>query len=126
MKMKYTIWICLIVIISACSKDYQGGEVLVRIKNQSDYDFKNLEFNPGSSMQVVGELKSGKSSDYYSFETAYHYGYISLNVDGEDLGLTPIDYVGETPLKSGKYTYVLDVVGNSGQNLSLTLIFVKD
>ena len=116
----------LMIVLSACTPEADEGVVLIRVKNESIYDFKYLEFNPGSTLLDVGELKSGKTSDYYSFDMAYHYGYIRLKIEGDELGLTPIDYVGETPLSGGKYTYILDVSGNQGQNLSLSLTFKED
>ena len=126
MKFLSAFLISLMIVLSTCTAEVDEGTVLIRIKNESVYNFKNLEFNPGSTLADVGELKAGKTSDYYSFETGYHYGYIRLKIDGDELGLTPYDYVGETPLSGGKYTYILDVSGNQGQNLSLSLTFKED
>ena len=116
--------IMLIIVFGSCSKN--SGEVQLRIENNSSFDFDDVQLNPGSDKKEIGPIKAGKKSVYHNFETAYRYGYISLNIQGNTLTLQPIDYVGETPLGPGKYTYVVGVDGNPATNASLTLELVVD
>jgi hypothetical protein len=75
--------------------------------------------------KAYGPLASGKSSDYMVFEGLYRYAYIRVEVDDMEYILQPIDYVGETPLSSGDYTYRLDI-SNPSDPWSLTLEFIKE
>ncbi|WP_370477711.1 hypothetical protein [Tamlana flava] len=47
-----------------------------------------------------------------------------MEIDGEVYTIQPIDFVGETPLEKGKYTYQIDANDSTEQygKLSLTLI----
>lgn len=50
--------------------------------------------------------------------------FVQLEIDGETYALQPIDYVGETPLENGSYTYQIDAndFQERYEKLSLTLI----
>jgi heat shock protein HslJ len=50
---------------------------------------------------------------------AYSYAYVKVTAGGDEFVLQPIDYVGESLLAPGEYTYVLDV---AEQQLLLTLV----
>jgi hypothetical protein len=71
------------------------------------------------------DLNAGDVSEYKTFEKAYRYAYIELIVEGEIYRLQPNDYVGETPLAIGNYTYELNF-DFQGQYGSLTISLVKD
>lgn len=82
----------------------------IRIKNGSHYDFCNINIvGPDGSLVHYGALRAGKTTCYYAYKEAYSYTYINLTVDGEQYVLQPIDYIGETPLGIGKFTYLLDI-----------------
>tara|TARA_R110002126_G_scaffold90404_1_gene215484 strand:+ start:4537 stop:4701 length:165 start_codon:yes stop_codon:yes gene_type:complete len=51
---------------------------------------------------------------------AFRYAYIELTVDEEPYRLQPYNFVGETPLENGSYTYSLNL-DNKG-NVLLELI----
>jgi hypothetical protein len=76
--------------------------------NSSDYDFCNVVINL-SEGRNHGEIKSGENTCYREYDKAYRYAYVSLTIDGEDLVVQPIDYVGETPLGIGYFTYHLEI-----------------
>lgn len=50
-------------------------------------------------------MKAAKKTDYKVFESAYGYAFIELEIGGKTYTIQPIDYVGETPLEDGNYTY---------------------
>jgi hypothetical protein len=58
-----------------------------------------------------GELMPGKASGYQAIQPAYRYANIALLAGGRQLQLAPDDYVGEKPLGVGKFSYVIDRVG---------------
>jgi|GEM_PF-6262037 len=81
----------------------------IRIWNRSEFDMEQVSLQILSQTESFGLIASGQTSGYVGFETAYHYGKLDVLVNGEQLSMIPIDYVGETPLEPGYYTYALDV-----------------
>jgi hypothetical protein len=93
--------------ISKCNSD--DKKTNIRVFNNSDYDFCNVLISTTGEGRNHGEIKSGENTCYRTYDKAYNYAYVSLMIDGEDLVIQPIDYVGETPLGVGYFTYHLDV-----------------
>ena len=93
--------------ISDCNSD--DKKTNIRVLNSSDYDFCNVVISTTGECRNHGKIKSGKYTCYREYDKAYNYAYVSLMIDGEDLVIQPIDYVGETPLGIGYFTYHLDV-----------------
>ena len=92
--------------ISDCNSD--DKKTNIRVFNSSDYDFCNVVISIGEGRKH-GEIKSGENTCYREYDKAYRYAYVSLMIDGEDLVIQPTDYVGETPLGIGYFTYHLDL-----------------
>ena len=111
--------------LSACSKENHQGDIQIRLSNISEYDFENIRVNTSTGDVSYGFLESGESSAYKSFELAYRYAFIELSADGNTYTLQPIDYVGETPLDKGAYTYQLDLEPE-GQYSSLIMVLIED
>lgn len=120
--MKKGSWIFLLLITLFSCTDEETGEILLRIHNASPVDFKALEIDPYNHRQFIEDLAKNKHSEYFVFETAYHYGYIKLVADGDTLTWLPIDYVGEEPLEAGKHTWHVGL----SENKNLTLFYEKD
>lgn len=110
-----------VLLFAACDEVF-NGPVLIRVENAYDQDFNNVFVSPNT----YGTVKAGEKSEYKEFETAYSYGYIQLETSGDTLIYQPIDYVGETPLKGGKYTYELDVDTSFQKPYQIILRFKKD
>jgi hypothetical protein len=111
--------------ISACSKDGKVGDVQIRLSNTSDFDFEDIVLNTSTGDVSYGSLNSRELSSYKTFEVAYSYAFIELTSGGNTYTLQPIDYVGETPLEKGKYTYQLDLEAQGPYN-SLLMILIED
>ena len=121
-------WVLIFValaLLSACSKETGNEEVNIRLSNVSEVDFENIIVNTSTGDVSFGVLASQSVSDYKSFEMAYRYAFIELTANGNTYTLQPIDYVGETPLDKGHYTYVLDLEGQE-QYSSLIATLVED
>ncbi len=86
------------------------NSTLIRIHNASEYDFLRVEVNTYDEPKNYGAIKSNEKSGYKIFEVAYRYAYVRLFVGENEFIIQPIDFVGETPLGSGKFTYVLEVI----------------
>lgn len=121
----------LILIISislliGCSSDDDNNafELNIRLSNVSQYDFQNIVVNTTTGNTNFENIRSQKMTGYKTFETAYRYAFVELEIDGKTYTIQPIDYVGETPLENGNYTYVIDANDSQEQygKLSLTLI----
>ncbi len=104
--------------ISECNSD--DKKTNIRVFNNSDYDFCNVQISTTAEGRNHGEIKSGENTCYRIYDEAYNYAYVSLIIDGEDLVIQPIDYVGETLLGVGYFTYHLDVeIINNKKQLSI-------
>ena len=93
----------------------------VRIENISDYDFEKVSLKPELNEGYAEEIKSGEKSCYWAFDYAYRYAYVKLEINGEEFVLQPIDYVGETKLGDGSFTYLIDVTDIDNRYLSIEL-----
>jgi len=122
---KLIVIILSIFIFSNCSEEDNFQSVNIRLSNKSDFDFKNIIVNTSTGNVAYDNLKSGKISEYKTFDMAYSYAFIELTINDEIYTLQPVDFVGEIPLKNGKYTYVLDAI-IQGQSKNLTLRFIKE
>ena len=116
----------LVFLLSSCVDGLNPRRnVLIRIENISPFDFSELVVNTSGGEQDYGNLGTGQFSIYKDFEFAYEYAFISLIIDGDTLTLQPIDYVGETKLNNGKYTYQLDIETVTSQP-AISLTFIED
>lgn len=114
----------LIFLLTSCSDENTPKGVLIRVENASGVDFKDVFISSGSSSFEFGYISAGQRSDYQEFESAYRYGFVSLLADGKELRIQPIDYVGETPLSKGYYTYKIGVDSSDPNDPFLTFDFV--
>lgn len=122
---KIIILFVTIVTLFSCSKDNVNNEVKIRLSNVSQYDFKNIIVNTTTGYVNFLDLESGQKSEYKDFDKAYRYAFVELEIDGETYTLQPIDYVGETLLENGNYTYQIDAndtINDQYSKLSLKLI----
>ena len=80
--------------------------------------------NPYSQEKEFEDLDPGEQSGYKIFDLAYRYAFVELVIEGDTFTLQPIDYVGESPLPHGNYTYAIDADDSQDRftRLSLTLI----
>ena len=101
---------------------WSGGDVEIRIENASTFPFDRVDVVFPEDEVSYGSIRANSASEYRDVSKAYRYAYIEVEVSGEELVLQPIDYVGESLLDSGRYTYILNVTVE-GQ---LTFSFRKD
>ncbi len=123
----------LILIISistliSCSSDDDNNtsELNIRLSNVSQYDFQNIVVNTTTGNTNFENISSQQMTNYKTFETAYRYAFVELEIEGETYTLQPIDYVGETPLENGNYTYQIDANDSQEQYEKLTLTLIVE
>lgn len=96
--------------LTACSLSSPFGDddpVLVRVKNTSAFAYDDVKVGFPSGMVEYGRLEPGAATVYRDAGTVYRYAYVSIESQGRNWVLQPIDYVGETPLEGGRWTYEL-------------------
>ena len=107
--------------VSGCSGIAdRPGTVQVRVANRSTQDFDRVTITFPSGKMDYGQLAKGAVTDYRPVEKAYRYAQVDAVVNGKSLTLQPQDYMGETPLAPGQYTYNLEL-DESGETLKLEL-----
>lgn len=109
----------LLLTIGCTDLDDENG-VNIRIKNNSSVTFDKVQV--GSAESVHNNVAAGGFSEYLIYEIAYNYAYIEAKSGDETYILQPIDFVGETPLEIGFYTYELSI----SEEGSISLNFVVD
>lgn len=103
MKPKKMLFLLCLSLMMSCDQDETVTfyEVQIRLSNKSEVDFENASFNGLN----YGAIKAGEQTAYEIFEKSYSYGSVAITINGKEYGWIPIDFVGETPLKTGKYTF---------------------
>ena len=121
---KFYILLILILLVSCTQND--SDLLLLRIKNTSQFDYNGVVVNTSGGEHNYGTINSNQSSDYKAFDLAYRYAFVELKIDGSTYTIQPIDYVGETPLDNGKYTYEINATNSGDQYSRLSLILEED
>lgn len=112
---------------SFCPDTYPDtGSVEIRVRNISSYDFNEVFVDTNGGQHDYCTVKSGATSGYKRFESAYRYAFIELKIDGAVFTIQPIDYVGESLLDKGKYTYVLDATDDTQRYGRLSIELKSD
>lgn len=93
--------------MSCTDRDDEVNLVNIRIKNISGITYDEVQVGEQEILHM--NIAPGDFSQYLEYEAAYQYAYISIKSGEETYVLQPIDYVGETTLPVGFYTYALDI-----------------
>lgn len=111
-------------VASACGILGLDGEVEVRVRNGSTltYDEATLFLPDGPLIHF--DLAPGEESLYVVVTKAYRIASAEVVVGQDTARAQIIDYVGESLLKPGRYTYILRVF--EGDPPSLGMDFEKD
>lgn len=104
-----SIILVILVCFSCTDRDDSITMAKIRVKNVSALNFDTVQV--GAEDKIHENVAIGGFSDYLEYETAYTYDYIKITSGEEGVFiLQPIDFVGETPLTPGFYTYQLNVL----------------
>ena len=96
--------------LAGCSDPFSTDDgTHIRLRNASSFDFTSVTFTPGTSELKFPRIAPGTVTDYVPVANAYRYGYLDLLVDGVHQTLQPIDYVGESFIGEGRFTYVITI-----------------
>lgn len=99
-----------LILFTGCPAPFgPSGDVHVRIANESPFTFASVDVVFPEDSVDYGVVGAHRASEYRRVAKAYSYALIIVQVGGEELRLQPIDYVGESLLSPGSYTYALNV-----------------
>lgn len=104
--------------LSSCEHD---EPIQIRVHNLSSLNFDGVAVLGKS----LGPVDTGDFSDYFVFDVAYRLVSVTVTANNKNYSLVVTDYVGETPLKGGRYTLHLNITDISDEN-SLTQELVRD
>ena len=123
-KIKYILFLVPLLALLSCESHSEGDQIQIRIQNVSSFEFSDVRVNTSGGENHYGTVSPGNYSAYESYEYAYRYAFVELKIGTDTFTLQPIDYVGETWLEPGDYTYAIDAEAQGGRfdRLSLTLI----
>jgi hypothetical protein len=115
--------ILLHVLVASCDNPFAAsGDIEIRISNESSVAFDDVDVVFPEDSVDYGLVPAHGRSAYRGVSVAYRYALIIVKVGGQERRLQPIDYVGETELRPGRYTYLLDLTTEG----HLTLDFLAD
>lgn len=102
--------------------DGTAGAVNLRIRNTTDFDFCNFELN-WSSFQL-GLVLAGEESCYYEADRdAFRYPHsYKFFLNDTIWGAEAIDFIGETALEPGNYTYEIYVTDRAQRYTDIRFI----
>lgn len=110
MRRRCTLLIAMLLTGCALSPLDDGGPTLIRIRNASTVAFEDLRVGYLSGIVEYGTLEAGEATAYRDVGKVYRYAYVSFSSGGRTWSLVPIDYVGETPLDGGRWTYEITLI----------------
>lgn|GEM_PF-2162756 len=111
---------------SGCAIVDPGGSVETRIENASAVTIDRVVVYPGGRDSLVAtNLAVGERTRYLAVERAYRLVTVEARIGADIVRQQVIDYVGETPLGSGRYTYRVRVIPRTG-NPGLEVELVED
>lgn len=113
-----------LLILGACDILNPDGPVEIRVRNASSLTFDEGVLYSYWDSVVFQNLEPGRDTRYQEVKRAYDMATAQVITGSDTARLQVIDYVGETPLKGGKYTYLLSFF--EGNPTSLTLSMRKD
>lgn len=92
----------------------------IRVVNRSQENYAKVIVRFPAGEVDYGALAAGAASRYESVDEAYRYAAVDVLVGDERLTMQPIDFVGETPLGQGRYSYAIGLAPG-GDQLTLEL-----
>ena len=118
--------VIMAVALFGCSNEDSDSEVKIRLSNASKFNFENVIVNTSTGNVNFENISPGQTTTYKIFEQAYAYAFIELQIDGKTYTIQPLDYVGETPLEKGNYTYQITANDSQEQYGKLFMTLIKN
>jgi hypothetical protein len=103
-----------------------GEAVRLRVENLSPFILEEVlvEAGEGGGQATYRDIGPRQKSAYQDFRHTYRYAFIQVIVQQDTFRLQPLDYLGERRFQKGKFTLLLDFIGDPP--LYLTTHFRED
>jgi hypothetical protein len=111
--------LAMLALVACADPTGPSGEIDVRVANLSGFPFASVDVVFPEDSVDYGVVPPHGISEYRRVSKAYAYALIIVQVAGEELRIQPIDYVGESELRPGRYTYLLNVTIEGQLTLAL-------
>jgi hypothetical protein len=109
----------LMLALAACSNPFsEEGPTLVRLENTSAVELTDVTFSSGHDPLTFARIAPGERTEYVEVESSYSYGYLKVTANGRVHVIQPIDYVGESEIGPGRFTWRI-VLTETGVNANL-------
>jgi hypothetical protein len=106
----------------ACGNPFGSDEpTRIRLRNASSFELTAVTFAPGSERVEFARIAPSATTEYRTVKRAYSYGYFDALVAGVRRTILPIDFVGESYIGEGKFTYQVTIDAQT-RNPSVQLI----
>ena len=112
---------------ASCDTLTFSGSPEIRIENGSAVSYDVASYWAGNDLLTYQDLAPGESSPYVTGSgDVYGFTTSTVVIASDTLHIQVIDYVGETPLSGGRYTYVLTAESNPDGRWTLIQDLRKD
>ena len=109
-------------VLTACANPFgSDGPTRIRLRNASSFELTSVTFAPGSERVEFDRIAPSATTEYRSVKHAYSYGYFDALVAGVRRTIQPIDFVRESYIGEGKFTYQVTIDAQT-KNPSMQLI----
>lgn len=112
-------------VVKSCSET-AVTDVNIRIENNSIYNYENIKVQGGITDHTYENLAPGENSIYKTYEYAYSYAFVEIDIEGSTYTIQPIDFIGEERLDPGNYTYIISASESEVQFDKLSIELRKD
>jgi hypothetical protein len=126
MKIRITLNLLFIFLLSCGIEDGRPNGVFIRVQNNSDVNFTNVIVQSGNVENGYGTILARSNSDYKEFEYAFKYAAVWLRSENQEFSLVPNDYTGEIPLRAGYYTYRIGLSSANLTDANLVFELIRD
>jgi len=96
---------------STTNESFPKDVVVIRACNDTTYDFATFQYYDYEG--PVTSVPAGACTAWHTVpksERAYGYTYAKFTIAGAELIIQPIDYMGETPLAPGRWSYGITII----------------
>ena len=112
----------LVTTIAACDNPFSSDDgTRIRLRNASAFELTAVTFAPGEASLEYARIAPGETTDYVRVDHAYSYGMLDALIGGQHRRIQPIDFVGESYIGDGRFTYVI-TVDAATRNPNVTLV----
>ncbi len=103
-------------LLASCSQSPSTIEAVegtwIRVQNDSAVDYDQVIVGFPGQREDYGPVAAGTESEYRKIPIAYRYASVEVYVSEVKHDLQVFDYVGETPLDNGRFTYAISMEEN--------------